>query len=169
MAATYDIELTAAHYATALLRFRRQQPDYWLRQLLPWAALLPASAAAVFAALTESPWERAAITFAITGLLAAAGITYYQRRVLNTHLQRTSTFGERIQIVLDERGARSIARGVASNVDWRTFTRATRFKDGFVVSQGGLDSWLPDAALTGAGIAEVQALLKAKIAAFRVL
>lgn len=169
MAATYDIELTAAHYAKALLRFRRQQPDYWLRQLLPWVALLPASAAAVFAALTESPWETAAIAFAIAGLLAAAGITYYQRRVFNAHLQRTPTFGERIQIILDARGARSIARGIASNVDWRTFTRATRFVDGFVLSQGGLDSWLPDASLTGATVAEVQQLLKTKIAAFREL
>ena len=167
--ATYDIELTAAHYATALLRFRRQQPDYWMRQLLPWAALLPASAAAVFAALTESPWETEAIALAITGFLAAAGITYYQRRLINAHLQRTPTFGERVQIILDERGARSIARDVASNVDWRTFTRATRFIDGFVLSQGGLDSWLPDAALSGASIAEVQQLLKTKIAAFRVL
>lgn len=169
MAATYDIELTAAHYATALLRFRRQQPDYWLRALLPWAALLPACAAAVFAALTESPWETAAIALAITGLLAAAGITYYQRRVLNQHLHLTSTFGEQIQIILDERGARSIARGVSSAVDWRAFTRATRFADGFVLSQGGMDSWLPDAALTGASVAAVQTLLKTKIAAYRVL
>jgi hypothetical protein len=167
--ATYDIELTAAHYATALLRFRRQQPDYWLRQLLPWAALLPASAAAVFAALTESAWEAEAITLAITGFLAAAGITYYQRRRLNTHLQRTPTFGERIQIILDEHGARSIVRGVASSVSWRSFTRATRFVDGFVLSQGGLDSWLPDAALTGASVADVQRLMQSKIAAFRAL
>ena len=166
MPATYDIELTASHYATALLRFQRQRPDYWRRRLMPFAALLPAVGAALFAAATESAWEIPAIVFAVAGVLLALTLVVFQRRVIQSNLQRTPTFGERIQIILDDRGARSVARQGSSELDWAKFTHVTRFADGFVLSQGGLDSWLPDSALGGASVAEVEQLLKSKINRF---
>ncbi len=169
MAPTYRIELTPQHYATAILRFERQRADYWRNKLMPLAPLALSLLAAAVAAFTQSEWEGFLILLSIGGAAAAFLWWFMRRRFIERIVRRSPEFGESIVIELQERGARSIARGNATLVEWGAFTHATAFPDGFVLSQGTVNSWLPHADLNNATPAEVASLLRAHLPRVQVI
>ncbi len=77
---------------------------------------------------------------------------------------------ENIIITLTADGFHAVGLKSNSKLTWAAFTKARRFRDGFLLFQGpGLFNWLPDAALAAGAAAEVAYLIEANVKDYKIV
>ena len=162
MIVTYSFVADWSFYRTALARYPRQKPNRYRRiavVTIIGAALLLVWAYCHF---SGALWTHI-VEKALVGGGAGGTAAYALARIFRPwSIKRSPNYGATITVTLDDNGLRAVEPHAQVSLDWKAFTRVSRFADGFLFVRGRLVRWLPDSALTNATPEDALAFVRSK-------
>jgi hypothetical protein len=163
MKATYVIRFTPALIETMFSRFRRLQKS----QSPAW--LGPAFGVGLLATAGYGFYSNAGWTIPVLFGATFPFVQFFLRN--NSQLDRWRSQKALLaqpNVTLELTNEDILVSAVANaRIPWSGITAASRFPDGFILTQKGIFRWLPDDALTGATVDQVTDLLRTKISTYK--
>ncbi|MBX3729836.1 MAG: YcxB family protein [Candidatus Sumerlaeia bacterium] len=116
-------------------------------------------------------WETALFFLVLVLILVSMLLLQIEEWVIRRQFRKSPFRDEDLTIEITEECYRGRSATQDARFQWPLFTRVVHFRDGFLLYQGpSLYYWLPSSVFEGeADIAELEALLRAKIANHRVI
>lgn len=164
MKAVYRFCFNADTLIEGLRHWRKLQTPTWA---LWMSRLFLVFIAMILTAVTinsRAPWLALVVVFGCGYLLFLPRISDHRTRV---QFRSSPYCNENITVVLSDEGFHATGEISRTSLTWQAYTRAVRFRDGFLLLQGpGVFNWLPDAALAEGKIGDIELLLRKHIANF---
>lgn len=158
----YRFIASEAFFVEAFERHRSQVPWLgWLRTLR-YILAIPLILLCLFMSYVGA--ISAAIILAVFVALLLQG-SRLDNWMLKRNLRKSPYNNDTIVTCLSDTGMEANGKLDSARINWATFTKATRFADGWLLHRGPhLFNWLPDNALhAGAELTEASALIRAHV------
>jgi len=150
---------------TSLRRYRRQHRARHLLAVVKALAALLLLALAAFGLAHGMPWLTVFFVCVVILLFSGHLIDLW---IFKRRLRRSPFRNEEVVITLAEEGVHGVSQKSDATLSWSAFTKACRFRDGFLLFQGPESfSWLPTPNLAKESQDELESLIRDKIKKYR--
>jgi len=157
MKAVYRFRFTADVLVEGLRRWRAMNssmPMVWLYRMLIVAFCISLCGITFN---SRYPWLSLAVCFGGGYLILKPWFDEWQTR---SNFRQSPYRDENVVVALTDEGFNTTGDVSRTGLTWQAFTKAVRFRDGFLLLQGpNVFNWLPDHALTEGKVEEIEQLL----------
>lgn len=153
----FEFILDGGFLEAGLRRYYRQRSNFLSMALkIPVSVLL--GVLAILMLVAGRYWFTAFFISLIFLLFFSRRIDYW---IMKRRLKKSPFNNSRLQVSLTQEGFHAISDKSDVSLKWSAFTRAVRFRDGFLLLQGpSAFNWLPQSAMIEGSVEEVDRLLK---------
>jgi hypothetical protein len=145
MEAEYRFRFTEEHLLTSLERFQQQLPGIRLFHKYRW--LLLAIAVFVLLVATLKRPKLLSIALCVSPVLLVLWLRLLNSWSTRRRFRQSPSYNDDIVICLSETGMRTRSNLGETCINWKAFTKARQFPDGFLLFQGpSVFNWFPNAA-----------------------